>query len=457
MPVPRSAPPGSPGDLAIARRRAPPPPATTASPIGSWAPAGGRAPSRRDRSTATPSPRGAPSPRRPARAGRAAWNPPPTGPGDASRARWRRRRPPPTPGAGRGRRPGRGGGRSPASTTPRRRRQSATTVRTAAPTSSSGSAPTRTSVSVRAPGPATTGQAPVRARTRSRMARSAGAMAPRSKHSTAPRAPTVPGAPDAAVAAASARSTVSAKPRSCRWVRTASNSRARSPIRPRRLPMAARVGAGQRRSSVTASAQRHETAGMSDQLRQPAPRGQGPGADGLEVDGPRCQAQTACGQHGHAELPDELVDGRAVDVGDAPAPLGSERGPERAARCQRRVGGGCHHGHRRQWVGPFGVAHGCAKRRHGPVVVSRRAPPGVRCTRHRGMLRPRCLTSVGSWPADASGRRGLGREKRPGRKPSREAVSPGDALRTRRRTEAVARWRRCRAACRTPPGATRCS
>ena len=65
-------------------------------------------------------------------------------------------------------------------------------------------------------------------------------------------------------------------------------------------------------------AERHQPPGVPDEIGQPPPRRQGRGADGLEVDGgPAPGAVPAPASTGHAEVADQLVHRRAVDVGDA--------------------------------------------------------------------------------------------------------------------------------------------
>ncbi len=82
------------------------------------------------------------------------------------------------------------------------------------------------------------------------------------------------------------------------------------------------------------------------------------------------QAQPPGRQHGDAELADQLVDGGAVDVGDAAAPLGRRRGPEGPAGEQRRVGRGRHHRHRREGIGLLGASCTAApSARDRPVAV----------------------------------------------------------------------------------------
>ena len=140
-------------------------------------------------------------------------------------------------------------------------------------------------------------------------------------------------------------------------------------------------------------AKRHQSPRVRDELRQPPPRLEGPGADGLEVDGVRSQALVLCGQHGDPELAQQLVDGGAADVDDAATAPRPGRATEGATREQRGIGGRGHDGHRGHRVlalGPLHRAPQCVSQGVGlrPRILNR-----VRGAHHRGMLRPRCLST----------------------------------------------------------------
>ncbi len=105
-----------------------------------------------------------------------------------------------------------------------------------------------------------------------------------------PGAPSVPVAPSAAAAAAWARSTVSAKPRRADACARRPARAQRSPIRPRRRASVSRMGRGASPQLGDAVAQRHQAARVPDEIGQPTPGRQGPGADGLEIDRSRYEA-----------------------------------------------------------------------------------------------------------------------------------------------------------------------
>jgi hypothetical protein len=104
-------------------------------------------------------------------------------------------------------------------------------------------------------------------------------------------------------------------------------------------------------------AKRHQSARVRDELRQPPLRIESPGADGLEVDGARSQAQVLSGQHRDPELAQQLVHGGAVDVDDAAVSPRARRATEGTTGEERGVGRGGHDGHRRHRVVALGPLH----------------------------------------------------------------------------------------------------